>query len=198
MKFQLTPQATAILLLVGIAAPARAGDHALPDAQSLVQKVRQGVVVARIAAALIDRKDLHSRYIRVRYDGRKIQLAGFLANESQSKLVEQIAETHGGSTTVTTHWSYEKDLEKRDPYMTQLSEQAIDAKIWANVHASLRSPAARGLLASADVLAVDVRHGKVRVFLVLDGPPDNIDISPHVVTIPGVKGFSCRVTRTYE
>lgn len=190
---------SAVCLSVLFGMPQPQADDSLPSAASgLVEKARHGAVVAQIKAALMDRKDIRSRYIRVRYDGKTIHLAGFVKDKKQGETVAEIAGKQDESATVTTFWSYEEDLEERDPYLTRVGEQASDARIWADVQEWLRSPAAKGLLAHADVQTVDVRRGKVRVFLILDGPPSDLDISPHVVTIPGVKELSCRTVKTYE
>jgi osmotically-inducible protein OsmY len=165
-------------------------------ASNLVEKARQGAVVAQVKAALMDRKDIRSRYIRVRYDGKRIQLAGFVKDAKQGKQVAEIAKQQEASASVVTFWSYEKDLEDRDPYKTHVGEQASDAEIWVKVRAALCSPAAKTILQHADVQAVDVRHGKVRVFLIVDGPPEDIDLSPHIKPIHGVTEFSCRTVKT--
>ena len=59
------------------------------------------------------------------------------------------------------------------------------------------SPAAKELLKHADLQAVDVRHGKVRVFLIVDALPLEIDISQHVKTIAGVADFSSRTVQAF-
>lgn len=176
----------------------RADDSLSSAAQSLVEKARQGAVVAQVKAALMDRKDIRSRYIRVRYDGKTFNLAGFVADKKQGELVAEIAKRHDEKASVVTFWSYEKDLEERDPYRTRVGEQASDAEIWAKVRASLCSPAAQAVLKNADVQAVDVRHGKVRVFLILDGPPEDLDIAPYVKPISGVAEVDVLKVKTYD
>jgi hypothetical protein len=166
-------------------------------ASNIVESARQQAVIAQVKAALMDRKDIRSRYIRVSYDGTTIQLAGFVKDHKQGEKVAGIAKRQEESAVVETFWSYEKDLEERAPYKTRLGEQAADAELWVKVRASLCGPDVRGILKNAEVQAVDVRHGKVRVFLILDGPPDDIDISPHVTTISGVKDFSSRTVKAY-
>lgn len=183
--------------IAGLAIPCHAEDSISSVASNIVEKARQGAVVAQVKAALMDRKDIRSRYMRVRYDGKTIQLAGFVRDEKQGDLVVEIAKRQEEKAEVVTFWSYEKDLEERDPYKTRVGEQAADAEVWAKVRGSLCSPAAKAVLEHADVQVVDVRHGKVRVFMILDGPPEDIDITPYVKPIPGVVDVSFRTVKTF-
>jgi osmotically-inducible protein OsmY len=176
----------------------RAEDSLSLAASSLVEKARQGAVVAQVKAALMDRKDIRSRYIRVRYDGKTIHLAGFVRDKEQGELVEEIAKRQDENATVTSFWSYEQDLEERDPYKTRVGEQAADAETWVRVRVSLRSPAAQGMLENVDVQTVDVRRGKVRVFVILDGPPEDVDITPHVKSISGVTEVEVLKVKAYK
>jgi len=175
-----------------------ADDSFTKVASNLVEKARQGAVVAQVKAALMDRKEIRSRYIRVRYDGKTIQLAGFVKDAQQGEQVVEIAKRQDVSASVVTFWSYEKALEDRDPYKTHVGEQASDAEIWVKVRASLYSLAAKTAVQSADVQAIDVRHGKVRVFLILDGPPEEVDLSPYVKAIPGVTDFICTTVKAFD
>ena len=192
------PVVLCLSAIASLAIPCRAEESFSSVASNIVEKARQGAVVAQVKAALMDRKDIRSRYIRVRYDGKTIQLAGFVQDKKQGELVVEIAKRQEEKAEVVTFWSYEKDLEERDPYKTRVGEQATDAETWAKVRASLCSPAAKGVLEHSDVQVVDVRHGKVRVFLILDGPPEDIDITPYVKPIPGVADVSCRTVKTYS
>lgn len=188
-----------VCLSVVFAAPQIQADDTLSSAaSSFVEKARQGAVIAQVKAALMDRKDIRSRYIRVQYDGKTIHLAGFVTDKKQGELVAEIAKRQDGNATVTASWSYEKDLEERDPYKTRVGEQAADAEIWAKVRTSLCSPAAQGVLKNADVQAVDVRHGKVRVFVILDGPPEDLDLTPYVKPISGVTDVAVLKVKTYD
>ncbi len=160
----------------------------------LVEKARHTTVVTRIKAALLDRKDISSRHIRVKYDGKTVAIAGFVKNKKNIKLIEDIAGKQDESADVKTFLAFAKKLDTVAPYKTRIGEQASDAEIWVKVYASLSSPAARGLLENVDVQAVDVRHGNVYVFLILDKPVEKIDITPHVITITGVvKVFTYKV-----
>lgn len=165
---------------------------------NLAEKARQGAVFGKIKAALLDRKDIASRYIRINYDGTTVQLAGFVQNEQQGKEVAAIVQQQATNAVIRAFWVYEEQLEAKDPYKTHVGEQAADAELWTKVKASLCSPAAQGVLAHADVQAVDVHLGVVRVFLILDAPPDNPDIAPYVKPIPGVAGLECRIVKTYQ
>ena len=186
------------LSIVSMAVPSRADDSLSTMASTWVEKARHGAVVAQVKAALMDRKDIRTRYIRVRYDGRTRHLAGFVTDKKQGEQIAEIAQRQQEHAVLVTFWSYQNDLEDRDPYKTRMGEQASDAEIWAKVRASLFSPAAKGLLEHADVQAVDVRHGKVRVFLILDGPPEDLDITPYVKPIPGVKEVEVLKMKAYE
>jgi len=170
--------------------------HAAPAAPPFYEPIlewgRQEVITSRIRAALADRKDIRSRYIRVRYDGETVQLAGFATNATQAVTAEGIARRVAPGAVVQEFWTFEPDLEEQDAYMTRIGEQAADAEIWARVQIALRSPAVRPLLANVDVQAVDVRHGKVRIYLILDKAGAEIDLAPHLRSIPGVTKVSVR------
>lgn len=187
-----------VIVFLGNPIRAEADDTLSSKAAGLVEIAKQGAVVAQIKAALMDRKDIRSRYIRVRYDGKTIQLAGFVKDAKQGELVAEIAKRQEDAADVAAFWTYEKELEERDPYKTRVSEQASDAEIWAKVRTSLFSPAAKAVLERADVQAVDVRHGKVRVFLILDGPPDDMDITLFVKPISGVSEALAFKVKTYD
>jgi len=176
----------------------RADDSLSAKAGSLIERARQGAVIAQVKAALMDRKDVRSRYIRVQYDGRTMQLAGFVRDEKQGREVAAIAQRQQEDAVLETHWTYEKQLEDRDPYRTRVREQAGDADTWVRVRASLFSPSARGALENADLQAVDIRHGHVRVFLIVDAAPVTRNLAPYIKTIEGVKSFSMHVCRTLE
>jgi osmotically-inducible protein OsmY len=197
MSIQKLVQGVVLLSIVCASIPGRADGTLSSKAADLVEIAKQGAVVAQIKAALMDRKDIRSRYIRVRYDGKTIQLAGFVKDAKQGELVAELAKRQEDSAEVATFWAYEQELEERDAYTTRVGEQVSDAEIWAKVRASLFSPVAKAVLEQANVQAVDVRHGKVRVFLILDGPPEDIDISPYVKPIHDVVEVTCRIVKTF-
>lgn len=166
--------------------------------ERLLEQGRQELLAARIRTTLADRKDLRSRYIRVRFDGKTVHLAGFVTNTTQSLTAEDIARRIAPDAAVVGFWAFEPDLDERDAYMTRVGEQAADAEIWARVQVALRSPTVRSLLTDADVQAVDVRHGNVRLYLIADTPDGLIDLAPHIRPIPGVTDFSQRTVIGYE
>lgn len=169
-----------------------------PLADRLLDRGRQEMTILRIRAALADRKDIRSRYIRVQHDGNVITLAGFVKNAAQGILTEGIARRIAPAAEIRGFWSYDPDLDERDAYMTRIREQAADAEIWTRVQMAIRAPAIRALLAAADIQAVDVRHGKVRVYVIADSPKGLVDLAPHLRPIQGVVEVSQRTVRTYS
>ncbi len=161
------------------------------------EETRRLTTITEIRARMADRKNIASRYIRVRYDGENLQLAGFVTAAAQANQVESLVRGMAPDADVTGFWSFEPDLDEQDAYMTRIGEQATDAEIWARIQVALRGAAVRPLLADADVQAVDVRHGKVRVYLILDKAGIEVDLAPHFRSIPGVTDVSIRtVTAT--
>ena len=190
-------------VIVAVCCPVAVQGEDVPDqtlqpiCEKIVQRSRQEIASARIRAALADRRDIRSRYIRVRCDGETVDLAGFVTDTAQAATAEEIARRVASDAVVHGFWAFEPDLDERDAYMTRIGEQAADAKIWARVQVALRGPDVRPLLADADVQAVVIRHGKVRVYLILDKAGIEIDLVPHLRSITGVTDVSIRtVTAT--
>lgn len=52
---------------------------------------RNVLVIGKIKAAYADRKDIPGRLIRVRYDGKTLQLAGFVPSKEVGDAAERIA-----------------------------------------------------------------------------------------------------------
>jgi len=155
-------------------------------------------VIGSIRAKIMDRKDIKSRYIRVRFDGKTLQLAGFVQSTNIAADVEQIARTVVQTGTIETYWKIEKTLKEHEPYKTHVEEQAADFAIWAKVKASLASPDVRPLLKNTDVQAVDVDHGNVIVYLIAAAPTGEASLDPHIQDISGVKSLSYRVLKTFQ
>ena len=88
------PVVLCLSAIASLAIPCRAEESFSSVASNIVEKARQGAVVAQVKAALMDRKDIRSRYIRVRYDGKTIQLAGLVQDKKQGELVVEIAKRH--------------------------------------------------------------------------------------------------------
>ena len=185
----------ALALLYSASAVTAADEEPLAD--RLMDHGRQELTVLRIRAALADRKDIRARYIRVRHDGKAVNLAGFVKDPAQSSEAEKIARTIAAGSEVRGFWAYEPDLDERDAYMTRIGEQATDAEIWARIQVALRGPPVRHLLADADIQAVDVRHGKVRVLLIAESPEGLVDLAPHLTPVQGVAEVSQSTVKAF-
>ncbi len=177
---------------------ATAADNEPPLSERLWTRGQHELTAARIRSALADRKDIRSRYIRVRYDGETIHLAGFAKDAEQAAEVERIVHSIVPEAGRQSFWSFEPDLDERDAYMTRIGEQAADAEIWARIQVTLRGPAVRALLAEADVQAVDVRHGKVRIFLIAESTKGLVDLAPHLNPIQGIIDVSQRTVNAFN
>ena len=189
--------ALAIAVLVQCSRAAGESD-ALSDAWTATkQEAKRLAVIGQIRATLIDRKDVKSRYVRVRFDGKNLQLAGFVQSTNMIAIIEQAAREVAKPERVETFWAIQDNLQDHDPYKTFVEEQTSDFGIWLKVKASLASPDVRPLLKNAVVQAVDVDHGKVTLYLIVDAPPAEIDLAPHIKGISGVKGYECRLAKTY-
>lgn len=203
MKTKLTAMLT---VLVGAAcmfplpAPAEEQNPA-PTFSNAVQIVRdegtRAFTIGQIKAAFMDRKDIPGRYIRVRFDGKTLQLAGFAPSEDAAKTAEKIARDIAKPETVQTFWGYDAAITNRGAYTTFFGELAEDGALKAKVLASLSGPAVRPQFSHAEIIHVSVHHGDVAVYIVADAPPGTFELDPFVKPIAGVTTFACRVVTTY-
>ncbi|MEI6809245.1 MAG: hypothetical protein WCN95_11045 [bacterium] len=190
-----------VLLTLGVVAgPACGEDEGITNATTW-QMVKEGskhaFVIGKIKAAYADRKDIAGRYIRVRFDGHVLQLAGFVKNKENAKAAEEIAQSIAKAETVQTFWAFDEAIDNREPYKTHAGEQTEDGILWAKVMASLNSPDVQPQLKNAEIHLVNVNHGSVTVYIIADAPPDEFNLEPHVKPIPGVIQFSCKTAKTY-
>lgn len=158
---------------------------------------KRASVIARVKTAYADRKDIPGRYIRVRFDGHTLQLAGFVPSKDIAKAAEDVARQVVQPESIQTFWCVEDSLSTSEPYKTYVGEQAQDAVLKGKVLTSLNSPDVRPQLANAEIALVDVTHGNVVVYVIADAPPAEVDLEPHVKPIPGVVGFQCKVLKAY-
>lgn len=165
---------------------------------SIKEDSKRLLAIAKVKAAFADRRDIPGRYIRVRFDGRVLQLAGFVPNKEIAKAAEEVARTAVAPESVKTFWEIDEDIDNREPRKTYVGEQASDLAVYAKVLASLNGPDVRPLLKNAETVHVNVHQGKVTIYIILDAPPDIVDLSPHVATIEGVTGVTCKTVRTYS
>lgn len=198
MSFCQTFFRVALLLFIWQSISGYADDSKQLQRPDLAEMARRGLVVVQIRAALMDRKDIRSRYIRVRFDGKTIELAGFVKNLQQGKQVVEIAQAQESEAEVKAYWLYEEDLEEHDPYKTRVQEQKKDAEIWLKIQLSLCSPAGSATLGNSKVQAVDVRKGEVRVFLILDSPQEDLDITPFIKPLYGVTKITVFTLETFN
>lgn len=148
---------------------------------------KRALIVGRIKAAFADRKDISGRYIRVRHDGKAVQLAGFVPDEETAKKAEAVAKEIAAPAEVVCFWKIDKELRNKPPYKTHVGEQTQDMILKSKILLSLAAPDVTSQLTKAEIIEVDVQQGNVTVYLVADAPlPEGFDLAPHIKPIPGV------------
>jgi osmotically-inducible protein OsmY len=156
----------------------------------VADETRRLAKISEIKARLIDNKEVKARYIRVQYDGSKLQLAGFVPSTNVIATIEQIGRMATPQKEFESYWQVAEGLIDHDPHTTVMSEQASDAAVWLKVKAALYSPNVLPLLKGIHVQALDVRSGNVTVYMIADAPPGEFDPGPHIKNIAGVKSSS--------
>ena len=194
----LTTTITVLLAFGGLHATAQDPGNGLSNAWDKVrEESKRAFVVGKVKAAFADRKDIPGRYIRVRFDGHILQLAGFLPNKDVAKAAEALAREVGKPDTVQTFWAFDEAIDNRDAYKTFVGEQTSDIALDAKVLASVNGPAVRPQFKHAEIVHVNVNHGTVTVYIVADAAPDTFTLDPYVTPIPGVTEFHYRVVKAY-
>lgn len=145
-----------------------------------------------------DRKDIMARFIRVRFDGETVQLAGFVQSEDAAKNAAGIAARTARSEKVQTYLQVEASVTNVETYPTHVGEQSEDALTKALVLTSLASPDVKPQFRNAEIQHVTVAHGQVTVYIIADAPPAEFNLSPHVTPIDGVKGLTVHVDKAYQ
>lgn len=158
---------------------------------------RRALAIGKVKTAFADRKDIPGRYIRVKFDGHVMQLAGFVPNEAVAKAAEELARTAGQPEKLLAFWAYDEAIESREAYKTFVREQAKDVALGLKVRIALNKPEVRALFKNAETLHVNVSHGKVTVYLVAEAPPETFELETHIKPITGVLDFHYRVVKTY-
>lgn len=153
--------------------------------------------IAKIKAAYADRKDIPGRYIRVRFDGKTLQLAGFVPNDEVGTNAIEIARNIAKPVHVQTFLTVDTSVPTKDAYMTYLGEQGRDQFLKAKVVASLAGPAVRPQLKHADVVHVGVDHGNVIIYIVADAEPVTFELDPYVKPIEGVQSMKVVVVKAF-
>lgn len=191
----------AMMMVAGLFALTVVAEEGASNSSNLWGKVKEegkrAVVIGKIRAAFADRKDIPGRYIRVRFDGKVVQLAGFVPNKEIAKAAEDVAASVARPDSVQTFWSIDEAIDNRDAYKTYAGEQAGDVAVKAKVLASLNGPDVQPQLKNAAIIHVNVNHGKVTVYIVADAAPDRFDLEPHIKPIAGVTAFACKVVKAY-
>lgn len=159
---------------------------------------RRAFVAGKIKAAFADRKDIAGRFIRVRFDGETLHLAGFVPNKETARAAETLSCDIAKTDKISAHWETDPDLQGPVAYRTYVSEQTEDGLIKSKVLVSLAGPAVTPQLTGSEVLEVTVAHGKVVVYLVADAPlPRDFDLTPYIKPITGVTDFRLAVVKTF-
>lgn len=159
---------------------------------------RRALVIGKIKAAYADRKDIAGRYIRVRFDGKLLQLAGFVPDMETAKKAEALAREIANIEKTETFWELDEDIRNRPPYNTHFTEQAHDALLKGKVLLSLAAPDVTSQLTNAEIIEVDVTNGKVTVYLIADAPlPSDFNLEPHIKPITGVSEVRTCLVCTY-
>lgn len=157
----------------------------------------RALTIAKIKAAYADRKDIAGRYIRIRFDGKTLQLAGFVPNDDVGKNAIEIARNIAKPTSVQTYLTIDTSVPTKDAYMTYIGEQSRDQYLKAKVVASLAGPAVRPQLKHAEIVHVGVDHGNVIIYIVADAEPATFDLAPYVTPIEGVQSMKVAVVKTF-
>ena len=156
------------------------------------------LVLGRIMAAYADRKDIPGRYIRIRFDGTTLQLAGFVPSAEVAKDAEAIAVRIAKPEKKKVFWCIDASVTNPEPYRTHVGEQSEDALVKTRVVASLAAPDVRPQFRNAEIQHVEVNHGQVVVYIIADAPPAQFDLGPHISPIEGVRGYNTLVLNAYE
>ena len=164
----------------------------------LKSNVHTAFVENRIRAAYADRKDIPGGYIRIRFEGGVLELAGFAPNGEVAGAAELIARDIAKPVSTRTFWTFDESLGTNAPsYNTYVGEQTEDVLLHAKVQASLHSPAATAQLPNAELLKIDVVQGVVTLYVVADAPPGAFNLDPYIKPIPGVVSYRCQVVKAY-
>lgn len=187
-----------VLLVVCSAVVAVAGDEAMVSASNAWSRVKdegaRALVAAKVKAALVDRKDIPSRYIRIRFDGRALQLAGFVPNRQVAEDAEALARKVAEPVSLQAFWSFDETIGSGKTF---IGERAGDLSLTAKVLASLHAPDVRPQFKHAEIVHVNVNDGKVTIYIVADAAPGTFDLAPHVLPIPGVTEVLCQIVKTF-
>lgn len=157
----------------------------------------RALTITKIKAAYADRKDIPGRYIRVRFDGKTLQLAGFVPTKDVETAVIDLATRIAKPQTVQKFLTVEPTVPTNVNYNTYLGEQSHDAILKAKILTSLAGPAVRPQLTHADIVHVGVDHGNVTIYIIADAEPSTFDLNPYVKPIPGVESVNVLVVKTY-
>jgi len=166
-------------------------------AESTERKARPVLLRTRVRFALADRKDISSRYIRVRHREGTLELAGFVPSLEQAGIIEKTAAELDDVSNIRSFWSVQYDLQERKPYKTRVGEQAADAALKAKILAALAKPRIQREMKSLSIQAIDVRHGEVRIYVVADAPSAETDLAKCLAGFRGITSIRCSVLKTY-
>jgi len=175
-----------VLLTLPCIAAADSADKLAEMSNKIHEETRRLAKIGEIKARFMDNKRIKGRYIRVRFDGEKLQLAGFVPTTNDIPVIERIGSEAVKDKEVESFWHATDGLIDTDAYQTFVGERSSDFALWMKVKAALCSPNVTPLLKTTDVQAVDVRDGHVKVYLIADAPAD-LDLTPHIKNIKGVE-----------
>ena len=189
-----------IWLIATAIIPAAMADDFSTAVSSAWGRVREeggrALVIGKIKAAYADRKDVPGRLIRVRFDGKTVQLAGFVPSREIGTAAEDIAREAAKPEDVVAFWSEDADIAAEGSYKTHVGEQTDDALLKAKVALALNSPAVAPQFRTAEILHVQVVRGAVTVYIVADEASE-FSLDPHVKPIPGVISLAVRVVNAF-
>ena len=186
-----------VLLSQAVGVMADGADQLAEIGAKIADETHRIAVIGEIKAKFVDNKGIKARYIRVQYDGTKLQLAGFVPTSAVIADVERIGREAAPQKKFESYWQVKEGLLDHDPYSTYVGEQASDFSIWLKVKATLLSPNVQPLLKATHVQAIDVHSGKVTIYLIADAPPGDIDLGPHIKNINGVKSVTVFTLKAY-
>jgi hypothetical protein len=157
----------------------------------------RALTIAKIKAAYADRKDIAGRYIRIRFDGKTLQLAGFVPNGEVGSNAVEIAKAIANPKHVQTFLAIDTSVPIKDTYNTYLGDQSRDQYLKAKVLTSLAGPAVHPQLKHAEIVHVGVDHGNVIIYIVADAEPTTFELAPFVKPIEGVQSMKVIVVKTF-
>lgn len=203
----------AVVVLAASTAPTTAtAADALPDQgvcatgtmiqcrEQVFKAVHRAKVHASIAAWILDRRDLESRFIRIRWlSDDALEVTGFVPTHSAATALRDATARYAAPATTRVNLMLTPEITNKANRNTWVSEAADDLIIHGRIATALLSPAARPWLSHASLQVIVVREGRTTICIIEDGPlPDRVRrLRPHLA-VPGVKELKIFVLENFD